>query len=1440
MAGSFAQLSAQLKLDISDFASKLNQASRDTKKFAANLRGKTVSEMEELNKKTNAWGLNLKSVSRVVSGILISQTFYRGMQSIQAATSAVWEFTKQLEYAHIAYSNLFGDTALAAEFINVLKDYAAETPFGFTEAESAAKRLLAYGIEYKNVMYVLNGVMSASAIQGDSTKIEAISRAFGQIYTYGKLMTQEVRQLSEAGIPAFEILQEELGLTQEQLRNLGNEGIPANEAINALVDGIEKRFGNVTLAAAKTTSGIISNIKDNATMLFAGIFEPLTTFIKSALVEVGDFLFAMREIFELKGIGGVFEAVFPEEMHGVLRQFVANLQAVHLAGIRLAYALSGLLKPILEALLRVYNAFAPIITVVTDALATLVYMVTSNTTAMKYLTAALAAAAAMWIVFKLKALATAVITTVIAGISKALAGLSAMLTFVLAHPFWALLIGLTGVLVGISGGFGAISDKVSGFFKQLTQFNGIDPDKILLPSQKERANDLDKFNKRLDGTSDAMDDLADSTGKATKAAKGLLSFDEAFKLNEPDEGTGDGIEVPDIDDLIGGLDGLGSSYMPEIPDFSEYTKLLTGNFLEKLKSAWESIKSNIAAIASTAIGSAFGGLVGALIGGKLGGIFGAIAGAIVGYFWNKLAEHFGLTPDQKVNAGIIGGVGALIGAVLGGIVGGPLGAKIGAIIGGFVGSFWGIFAEYLGVTPTQHIATLISGAISGLFSGAFSLAKSLIAGLVPTFIDDVFVGFSKTVGFSLKNALTGGLKMGVAGAIAGLVTGMLSNALTAWIADELNLTEQDLDNAGVGQIIGNIVGSIVGLVLGGPVGSIIGGSLGQLAGAVIGEFWAYLSTTLKGAIIGGAAGLPIGAIVGALVGSIGGPLGAALGALIGVALGGLIGLIVEKWDVIKEFFAGIGQAIADGIGWIGDGLVTIGTAIGDFFGSLGEKLSSAFGTIKDFFANIGSAIGDAFSSISSFFSNIFSSISSFIQDKFSGVITFFADIGNAISTVWNDISSAVSTVLNDLWDAISTVWNDISSAISTVLNDLWNAVITVWNDISSAISTVCEAVWGVISSIWNLIKDLVVKVFTDIWNALVEWFTPIVETIASVCSSIWQTISSVFISIFNKISQTLQNAWNAVKTFFTNIFNTIQQIMQKVWNVISSVFLNIFNTISQALQNIWSKITSVFTSIFNSISQALQNIWSKITEVFSSVLSFIRDTFTNIWNSIKNVFTNVYNFIVSTISNIWNNIKSVFESIYNTITNTISNAYNSVKDFFSGMWDSVTGSISGMYDSVKSGISSIYETFTGWISDLWDNVFGKFFDWIEDGIAKLREFFGLESDASSTYSDYSSSSSGSNLSGHATGGIFNREHVARFAEGNKAEAIIPLENASAMQPFVDAVANGITASLAPILANVSVSGGQQPMYVGTLIADDRSLKELERRMEVIRMQETRR
>lgn len=1112
----FANLTAQLNLNIQDFAKNMRKASSMANQFSANLQGKINDGMVEPVKKSK---FEFKDVARIVQGIIISKAFYSGLNAIRRATDAVWEFSKELEYAQMVYSNLFGDSKLASEFINVLMDFAAVTPFSFKQSEQAAKRLLAYGIEYQNIMYVMEGVLAAATVQGNEAIVEPISRAIGQIYTKGRLMNEEMRQLAEAGIPVYEILQEKLGLTAEELRNLGRTAVPANEAINALIDGINERFGATLKQANSTTTGILSNIKDNATMLIAGIFEPLTQHMKDGLADLGEFVGELRNIFEMKGLGGVFERIIPPELQASVKALIAQLKMLwDILKANLGSVLTTF-KYLLLGILQVFNAIGPAVMIAVGTFSALMKVITTNATLMKTLTTLILAGAMAWVVYKMQALAAVVTTAVIKGITKAVAGLITAFNFLVAHPIWAFLALGVGIFVALTGASEKFRSSINNMYKSLFNMGGVDTSKILMPESKERASDLNKFNKALSGTSKGMDDLADSTGSAAKAAKGLLGFDEVFSLKAPDEGNA----APDLSGILEDFGAPDFSGMDiPMPDVSEIATNFVDNLLEAL-------------------------------GGKE-----ALLGA---------------------------GIGGLLGAALGGLIGGPLGARLGGLLGALAGYFWDDVAKALGLTDVGKIA------------------------------------------------------------------------------------------------------------------------------------------------------LPIASVLGAAIGfAVGGPLGAVIGAGIGALVGWVIGKIAENWSAITDWFAGIGP-------WF----ETLGQSIGELFVGMGEG-------IETFFNNLGTWFTNLISNVGIWFTSIFESVGTFFTNIWDTVVERSSVLFEPFIQSWQDTFDAVGIFLNDIWTAVTTVFNDIVEAVTTVGTDLWTAITTVWEDIYTAVSTVVSRVFETVTNIFWLIFDIVVKIVSDIFNGVSLWFT---------------------------------NIWNTVVTIVTSIWSSVSEWFQKIWD-----------TVVEKLTGVWSSVSEWFTKMWTTIREKLNNIHTIVAEIYQKV-----------WNTIKE---------------------------------KITGAYNSVRDTFTNIYNTTKTKISDMYNSVKTGIGNIYSAFTGWISDMWKNVFNKFFGWIDDGIKKLRDFFGLESKAQSTdISRYTAPTVPPVNLRHATGGVFNREHIAHFAEGNKAEAIIPLENDTAMQPFVDAVANGITSALMPIIANMS--GGQQsqlqPLYVGTLIADERGLKELSRKMDVIQLEE---
>lgn len=988
---SFAELTARLNLNIQNFASNMQSAAKLADKFAKNLSGKINSGITEPAKRA---GIAFKDVSRIVQGILISKAFYGSLNAIRSATTEVWNFSKELESANIAYNNLFGDTALATEFINVLKDFAAVTPFTFQNANAAAKRLLAYGIQYENIMYVMQGILAASTMSGDPQTIDSLSRALGQIYTKGRLMNEEMRQLAEAGIPAYEILTEKLGLTNEQLRNLGNNAIPAHVAINALVEGIQERFGGGLEAAQYTMEGIISNLVDNAQMLFQGVFSGIYDRIKVFVQGVGQLFSDLRAAFEEGGIGGVFERLVPPELQGVIRQLVANLGNLWTVIKVIGQAVWNVVGPAFEAFARVLNVILPIITTVLDVFARLVEWITSNAALMRVLTSIILGAAAAWLVYKTQMLVASIASGVIRVMTFLVSGLSKALTFLAAHPVWAVIALGVGLLVALAGGFNAVSNAIGGLFGNLTKLNGYDPNKVLLPSQKERAADLEKFNNRLSDTGNLMDDLADSTGKAAKAGKQLLSFDEVFRLNEPDEqgnsfnNIWNDFELPDFS-------GIGEALIPELPEIEAEVSDFVDNFAGTILDLF----GGKTGLLTTGIGSVLGAAIGGILFGPVGAKIGAIIGALVGWLWDKIAEMLGLSDTQKITVITAAGIGGAIGA----IIGGPLGAVIGTAIGALVGWIAGLiidnwesissFFSELGSTLAGWISDAfngvvtvlgrISGAVGAAFNGVVSVIANALNAIgnsimaVKDFVWDTIVNIATAVGDAFTGLFT--------------VLGDVFNNIYTAVSTAFS---------GIVKVVGDFVSNIWnGLQQAfGNVATFIGDSLSGAWTAVSDWFGRIAST------------------VGEFLGNI--------------------------WTGIKDTFGNIVSSIGDSMSGaftvVKDTFVNIGKAIGD-------SLSGAFNVVKDWFGkmfnNIKTVLGNIFNAVGSTFKNVFDVVGSWLKKTFDSVAKVFTDM-------WSFLQKSLATIYNGIRETFMQIWD----VVTWVFRSIWDVVSSVFGWIGDGIS----------------------------------------------------------------------------------------------------------------------------------------------------------------------------------------------------------------------------------------------------------------------------------------------------------------------------------------------------------------------------------------------------
>lgn len=235
---------------------------------ASSIVGKVSSKARSIAGKT--FSFTMKVIDLATAPLRSLWNFATSIQgAILGATGAFAGIYKPMDIAadfeqtQIAFETMLKSAEKAQQFLKEASEFANKTPFEFPELINSSKLLMAFGFEADKVLDMLKTIGdTASGLGAGSEGIDRITRALGQMQAKGRAQTEELLQIQELGVPANQILQEELGLTGEQIANIGKESIEAAKVIDALLRGMEKRFGGMMDNQSRTAKGMISTLKD--------------------------------------------------------------------------------------------------------------------------------------------------------------------------------------------------------------------------------------------------------------------------------------------------------------------------------------------------------------------------------------------------------------------------------------------------------------------------------------------------------------------------------------------------------------------------------------------------------------------------------------------------------------------------------------------------------------------------------------------------------------------------------------------------------------------------------------------------------------------------------------------------------------------------------------------------------------------------------------------------------------------------------------------------------------------------------------------------------------------------------------------------------------------------------------------------------------------------
>lgn len=264
------------------------------------------AHQKELAKADTQHGKAAKSTATFMSVIKAAVTGYVGKSFLEATIGGAAQF----EQYEASFAVLLGDLQSAKSMMAQLQDFAAKTPFQLPDVTEAAQLLMNYGVEADSLIETMTHLGDLS--QGQAEKLDRVSLAYGQMLAKGKVTGEELRQMTEAGVPLTQALADSLGTTTAELSKMiekGQVGIPQlNTAIESLTTGTGK-FAGMMEKQSQTLLGQWSTFKDEVGQTAREIGEGAAGELKTGLSEVRKELDKMRQNGELTEMGKNIGAV---------------------------------------------------------------------------------------------------------------------------------------------------------------------------------------------------------------------------------------------------------------------------------------------------------------------------------------------------------------------------------------------------------------------------------------------------------------------------------------------------------------------------------------------------------------------------------------------------------------------------------------------------------------------------------------------------------------------------------------------------------------------------------------------------------------------------------------------------------------------------------------------------------------------------------------------------------------------------------------------------------------------------------------------------------------------------------------------------------------------------------------------------------------------------
>lgn len=295
-SGNTQVISAQFTADVDNFVSAMGQvvdAAKAVKGSAADLAdaldqtGSGVSTASSAAKQASSGfsdmvgtlaeigSAALETGKAILDGVVAFKNFGT---TVGDTVKSLFDVNMATENAAVSFKYLTGNAAVSQDLLKQLAEFAATTPFKFTDIRDAASQLLSMGVNAKDVIPELKSLgeaLAAGAGPEASANLDNVIQTLARMGSQSKLAAQDIDQLAREGFPVWQALAAGLGVSvDEAMAKVQAGAISGTQAIDAMMKGADKLFSGSLNDQLNTTSGQVNKLDDNWNKLWQTLSKP--------------------------------------------------------------------------------------------------------------------------------------------------------------------------------------------------------------------------------------------------------------------------------------------------------------------------------------------------------------------------------------------------------------------------------------------------------------------------------------------------------------------------------------------------------------------------------------------------------------------------------------------------------------------------------------------------------------------------------------------------------------------------------------------------------------------------------------------------------------------------------------------------------------------------------------------------------------------------------------------------------------------------------------------------------------------------------------------------------------------------------------------------------------------------------------------------------------